>query len=576
MARPTREVETLRMQDIAPSEFDLLTPLSSRALFWQPRFVVGSDALHALPYLFWLVETLRPSRAVQIGIGDGVGYFGLCQAVDKLGLDTACIGLDWPARDKSAPAAIADHQASHYADISRILAEDPASAHRHIRGDVDLLILNTPLTPALIETLRSHWQPLLSDRAVLVVPGAELDSSDAQVRAFLAGFVTGCPVVELDIEGPILTVLLGKDQPDRLTRLAGLEMGRAGYAEARQVFSRLGTGLRQEQLAKFRTLEVKKARSTLTELEAELAAQKAQRAATLLERDTALAAEADTAAFAAGLQVRLFDQDQALHQALAAQAETLTATHSAELDRLRAQFTEDLRLSEENLRLSEEKRTAHWRSLTSQTEARNAAELQLSELTKTLEKTKAALAQTGAEAETRIADIAELTAHLENIKARAAADAEAAAQNHARTEQALQAEVDTLIGDVAALTAYFEAQAQEAAAALLAAQNSTAAAATQMAAEYARTQAETEGRIRQLQADLGTQTRALKRLQERLDEAQEKRVSHFKKLEAETARNALLSADLAEAKARIAALQASTSWKVTSPLRKIRGIGHKS
>jgi hypothetical protein len=64
-------------------------------------------------------------------------------------------------------------------------------------------------------------------------------------------------------------------------------------------------------------------------------------------------------------------------------------------------------------------------------------------------------------------------------------------------------------------------------------------------------------------------------LEKRLGLAQEKRISHFKKLELATAHNAALTADLAVAKARIEALLASTSWKVTSPLRKIRGLGQK-
>jgi hypothetical protein len=629
MAGQKRMIDRPGVQDIARPDLDLLTPLSSRVLFWQPRFVVGSDALHALPYLFWLVETLRPARAVQIGIGDGVSYFGLCQAVDKLGLETMCLGLDWPAldkmgRDKPAPAAIADHQASHYPDISRILAEDPATAHRHLRGGMDLLVINTPLTPALIDTLRKHWQPLLSDSAVLVVLGADLASADAQVRDFLAGFVTGCPVVELDIGGPILTVLLGKDQPDRLTRLAALEPGRPGYAEARQVFARLGTGLRQEQLAKFRTLEVKKAKATLTEMEAEAEDHKARLEATRAERDTALEAEADTAAFAASLQARLFDHDQAL----AAQAAALAASHTAELEALRAKFTQDLGASEE-------KRIAHWRSLTSQTDARNAAELQLSQLTTALDKAKTALAaaqaEAKAEADRRIekaaadnaadnaADIAALTAHLEAARIKTEAQAKAAALAHdaalaaaerahqtatqhavqaathkaaetlAQSKQALQAQIDALLGDIAALTVYFEGQVLEAttqttaranlaaaqqAAALKAAEKAAKTAAENMgAAKAAALQSQTQ--IAQLQATLDSQTRALAHLEKRLGLAQEKRISHFKKLELATAHNAALTADLAVAKARIEALLASTSWKVTSPLRKIRGLGQK-
>lgn len=544
MAGPKHNVETVQAQDIARPAFDLLTPLSSRVLFWQPRFVLGSDAVHSLPYLFWLVETLRPARMVQIGIGDGVSYLGLCQAVDKLGLDTMCLGLDWPMRDKPVAGGFAEHHASHYSDVSRVLSEDPATAFRHLRsGGIDLLVVQAPLDAGLAETLRAHWHPLLSEQAVLVFLGADLNSPDPQVREFLAAFLTRCPVVELEIEaGTTLTVLLGADQPERLSRLAALEMGRPGYAEARQVFARLGTGLRQEQLAKFRTLELKKIKATLSETEARIAERDQAVSSATAEAKAALEAEAETAALMASLQARIFDLETTLQDQAAA--------HALSLETARAEAAAALQESEE-------KRKAHWRNLTAQAEARSKAEARITELTQ-----KAAQLAQALDAETTRAK---------------AADA------RARTAQ------EGLIADIAALTRHFEAEQASILATLTAEQAKLSAQtihvrtltseleAFQSAHKTALAEAATERENRAAAQDqLAARDGALRRLQQRLDVAQDKRTQHWHKLEAETARRVALEASLAEAEARIIALEGSTSWKVTKPLRKIRGIVPKS
>jgi len=73
---------------------DWLQPTASaQSLFWQPNFVANSELLQHLPFLFWAIETIRPQDAAVIGVGEGVGHFGICQAFDELTLPGCCRGF---------------------------------------------------------------------------------------------------------------------------------------------------------------------------------------------------------------------------------------------------------------------------------------------------------------------------------------------------------------------------------------------------------------------------------------------------------------------------------------------------
>ncbi len=47
-----------------------------------------------IPFAFYLVQRLRPQMIVELGVHRGDSYCALCQAVDELGLSTACYGVD--------------------------------------------------------------------------------------------------------------------------------------------------------------------------------------------------------------------------------------------------------------------------------------------------------------------------------------------------------------------------------------------------------------------------------------------------------------------------------------------------
>ena len=324
---------------------DAGNPLASRAVFWQPRHLTASPNLVHMPFLFWLVETLRPVSVVQIGLGDGVGFMGLCQAIDKLALDATVLGLDVAGQDKNSFAEkLGDTHAGLYGDFAVLSKDEPGRAARHMRNaEIDLLVIDTPLDPALVSSLQAHWLPLLSERGVLVLHDPARHLTDPAAQDFHTDLIEAHDLVSFPEAGAGLDVILiGAAPPDRLTQLASLDMGKPGYLSVRQVFSRLGQALENAQQNRSKTSQLDKARSNLKELQAKFDDLQTAHGKLQTALEDAHRSEDAQATQAATLQARLFDLSRDLD---ALRADTAP---QAEFQRLHAELaTRDAQLAEQ-------------------------------------------------------------------------------------------------------------------------------------------------------------------------------------------------------------------------------------
>ncbi|WP_334064987.1 hypothetical protein [Limimaricola cinnabarinus] len=216
--------------------------LSSQAIFWPVRHPTASPFLAKLPFLFWIMEASRPRKVVQLGIGDGLIYMALCQAAERLGGQTLCMGID--SSDSPLPT---DFQVSHdtqYRDISVLFSEFPAEGASLVR-DADVLVLNSPLEDERSRIILESWLPQLSKNAVVLVckPTQVFKSQDLR-RALLDESEHLVMSGMMSPGGELLDVILyGDDQPERLRRLASSDYTSALHMAARQVFGRLGQGI---------------------------------------------------------------------------------------------------------------------------------------------------------------------------------------------------------------------------------------------------------------------------------------------------------------------------------------------
>ena len=146
---------------------EIITPLASRVLFWHPRFLRDTAALHFVPFLFWLTDVLRPKSIVHLGLGSGVAYFASCQAVDKLNLDARCYGYN-PKISKK----IQSYNAENYTDFSETSARDPQKAARNFPdGSVDLLHVSIDMKVEKLEVVLHRWLPKMSQGGIALLTG---------------------------------------------------------------------------------------------------------------------------------------------------------------------------------------------------------------------------------------------------------------------------------------------------------------------------------------------------------------------------------------------------------------------
>jgi O-antigen biosynthesis protein len=73
------------------------------SMFWAPEhFGYATAWMEHGPFAFWLIETLRPKKLVELGTHAGYSYFCFCQAVQRLKLTTSCFAVDTWKGDEHA------------------------------------------------------------------------------------------------------------------------------------------------------------------------------------------------------------------------------------------------------------------------------------------------------------------------------------------------------------------------------------------------------------------------------------------------------------------------------------------
>lgn len=144
--------------------------------FWRPEYLEPSAWIEHSPFAFWLVSTLKPNSFVELGVHAGCSYFAVCQTVKAQGLATQCCGVDhWKGDehsgfyDEEVYGRVAQHNAKHYADFSRLLSlnfDDAVSLFPD--ASIDLLHIDGRHFYEDVVHDFATWRPKLSSRAVVL------------------------------------------------------------------------------------------------------------------------------------------------------------------------------------------------------------------------------------------------------------------------------------------------------------------------------------------------------------------------------------------------------------------------
>ncbi|MEL7615005.1 hypothetical protein AAGW18_21105 [Vreelandella titanicae] len=263
MSQQQHSVAANATQDLAikPS----INTLAQGSMFWQPDYREASPWLEHLPFLFWLVEALRPQQAVGLGV-ESVAHFAVCQAASRLRLGTRCfmVGVhEEDAECKQNAEAIRAYAADHFSTISQWLEATPIRViDQFDEGSVDLLLLHVEADDNSVDYLLDRWLSKLSTQGVVVVPGVARREPGCLVFRAFETLKARYPHFVFHHAGGLGIIAVGNNLPPLLKNLLSSLESAASAQVVQDVFARLGrscqdklTAGHQQQLAK--TLEAR-------------------------------------------------------------------------------------------------------------------------------------------------------------------------------------------------------------------------------------------------------------------------------------------------------------------------------
>ncbi len=322
------------MNDVpAPADFRAFLSLPS---FWSPQYSCRSAWIEHAPFAFWLTNTVRPRRLVELGTHAGFSYFTFCQAVQASGIGTTCYAIDtWEGDehagmyDESVYAGVNAHNNQYYATFSRLVRSTFDDALPHFEdGSIDLLHVDGRHFYDDVKYDFESWIPKLSSRAVVLFHDTNVRERNFGVFKYWAELSERHPHFEF-YHGHGLGVLgYGDELPEELRALFATYSQQGTAVAIRQAYSCLGGAARvqcetQLEHDKAAALEAA-AQSDRERVEAELAVLRQESA----ERAALIATQAEQLAQASQQLLQRQSEYNKLSQELAA-----SWARIAELDR---------------------------------------------------------------------------------------------------------------------------------------------------------------------------------------------------------------------------------------------------
>lgn len=288
------------LRSLAAPELDIL--------FWAPARVGVSSAWWAhVPFMHWLVSSVCPRVAVELGTHHGVSFAALCEAARHAGTPGRCYAVDtWKGDshsgfyDESVFLDLAAFVAARYGTFAELIRSAFGEAVTHFAdGSIDLLHIDGLHTFEAVKADFETWLPKLSDRAVVLLHDTNVRRDDFGVWKLWADIKASYPSFEF-FHGHGLGILaVGPHVPGAVRELCALD--EAGAAAVRERFEALGARWAVAERARGAAEDVRdlghSGEELAAKLERALAAGDAERArtatlaATVQRHKTALALE---------------------------------------------------------------------------------------------------------------------------------------------------------------------------------------------------------------------------------------------------------------------------------------------
>jgi hypothetical protein len=209
------------------------------SMFWVPEWADPTPSAEHVPFAFWVVDALRPFAVVELTSRPGAFLAACCQAVDRLQLPTRCHAVAHRVNE-----AFTAHHDARYAQFSQLI-NLPADRVLSRVEDAGIDLLSIDLTaPGVPPRGLEDWLAKLSKRGVVLVHGISDAGIDGAARVFWEKLAETYPHFTF-LHGAGLGVFgVGGDLPPALNQLFALHGVEPRALDVREMFARLGHGLR--------------------------------------------------------------------------------------------------------------------------------------------------------------------------------------------------------------------------------------------------------------------------------------------------------------------------------------------
>jgi len=211
-------------------------------LVWPP-----SRAEH-LPFAFWIVDALRPRSFVELGTHTGISYSGFAQAVQLLGLDTACYAIDpWTGDEHTGPDGESLYEewsafhARHFGSFSQLIRTTFDQARDQFADQsIDLLHIDGLQTYDGVRHDFETWLPKTTSRAVVLFNDITVREPGFGVWRLWDELRLAYPSFAFTHGRGLGVLAVGPDRAPDVAWLTSLAAADPDTSEAHRVFSTLG------------------------------------------------------------------------------------------------------------------------------------------------------------------------------------------------------------------------------------------------------------------------------------------------------------------------------------------------
>jgi hypothetical protein len=253
---------------------------SGLELKYPERLVEPSAWLGHVPFAMWLVGALNPRMVVELGVHTGNSYCAFLQAVQQLGLDTRCFGIDHWRGDMHAghygEEIYHEFRAYHdarYVTFSALLRSSFDDALSYFSdGSIDLLHIDGLHTYEAVAADFSRWLPKVSSRGVVLFHDINVRERGFGIWQFWEEICSRYPHFQFIHSHGLGVAYLGSEPLTGPLKVLFAAESDAEGERVRSYFARLGTSVTERRAMQTLTAELDAGKARVTALEAELAA----------------------------------------------------------------------------------------------------------------------------------------------------------------------------------------------------------------------------------------------------------------------------------------------------------------